>query len=570
MRLTRLSLPSILVSRTGALSRLSIGMACLLRAPSALAVCDNLAPASGETATCNSNAPNPSVMPVVAVAGSTGVTVLVLPGAGISVNNSSGIVVRDSSIVKNFGTLQATADSFDGITSEGSATGFGHNTLTNGGSIHTAGAQSGGMFNGSAAVTLVNSAGGVIGTSGTGSAAMLDLSAAGGGALTNNGTLATSGDDSPGMAAETSGDALVNNGAITTTGARSYGLFTNGGSAASNTALTNHGSIDVSGSNAHGIVSLDASPGLFTNTGSIVAHGAGGLGAFFAHPVIFVNAAGARLVSDQANAIDANGGGTFTNAGTITGGNVGISLVGGDALVVNSGVIEGGANPAISSTGPFAVTITNTGRIASGGGLAVWTNTGVNTFNMDGGTVSGLIRQGIGINTFVMQAGQVDAVDQGGPQPRFTLNGGRVTGGLTNGGAVTIAGGRIGSVALTASRNTFSMSGGQIDASLTAGSGDTGLTVSGGAIGGPITLGNGANTITVTGGSIAQGLASGDGATTFGWLAGGVIGGSVSFGTGGVVAMLSNLSDANLASLSTFDGGAGHDVSRSTIRKLAA
>ena len=79
----------------------------------------------------------------------------------------------------------------------------------------------------------------------------------------------------------------------------------------------------------------------------------------------------ARLVSDQANAIDANGGGTFTNAGTITGGNVGISLVGGDALVVNSGVIEGGANPAISSTGPFAVTITNTGRIASGGGLAV-------------------------------------------------------------------------------------------------------------------------------------------------------------------------------------------------------
>ena len=293
MRLTRLSLPSILVSRTGALSRLSIGMACLLRAPSALAVCDNLAPASGETATCNSNAPNPSVMPVVAVAGSTGVTVLVLPGAGISVNNSSGIVVRDSSIVKNFGTLQATADSFDGITSEGSATGFGHNTLTNGGSIHTAGAQSEGMFNGSAAVTLVNSAGGVIGTSGTGSAAMLDLSAAGGVGLTNNGMPATSGDDSPGMAAETSGDALVNNGAITTTGARSYGLFTNGGSAASNTALTNHGSIDVSGSNAHGIVSLDASPGLFTNTGSIVAHGAGGLGAFFARPVIFVNAAGA-------------------------------------------------------------------------------------------------------------------------------------------------------------------------------------------------------------------------------------------------------------------------------------
>ena len=66
----------------------------------------------------------------------------------------------------------------------------------------------------------------------------------------------------------------------------------------------------------------------------------------------------------------------------------------------------------------------------------MWTDTGMNTFNMNGGTVTGLIRQGTGVNTFVMQAGQVDAIDQGGPQPRFTLNGGRVTGGLTNGGAV--------------------------------------------------------------------------------------------------------------------------------------
>jgi outer membrane autotransporter protein len=580
MRRTRLSLPSMLASRTSVLSRLSIGMACLLRAPSALAVCDNLAPASGETATCNASAPNPSTLPVVAVAGSTGVTVLVLPGAGISVNNSSGIVVRDSSAVQNFGTIQNSADSFDGITSQGSASGFGHNSVTNSGSIQTAGVASEGMYNGSAAVTMVNTAGGVIGTSGTGSAAMVDLSATGGGTLTNNGTLGTSGDGSHGMAAETSGDTVVNNGAITTSGTGSYGLFANAGSAGpGNTTLTNNGSINVSGLNAHGIVSLDASPGLVTNTGSIVAHGAGGLGAFFAQAVTFINTAGARLASEQANAIDANGGGTFTNAGTITGANVGLSIVGGDALIVNSGVIQGGTNSAISSTGPYATTITNTGQISSGGGVAVWTDTGVNTFNMDGGMVSGLIRQGTGINTFVMQAGQVDSVDQGGAQPRFTLNGGRVTGGLTNGGAVTITGGRIGSVALTAARNTFAMSGGQIDANLTAGSGDTSLTLSGGAIGGavtlgngantmtvtggaiggPLTLGNGANTITVSGGSIAQGLASGNGATTFGWLGGGVIGGTVSFGAGGVVALLSNLSDANLGGVSALDGGAGQN-----------
>jgi hypothetical protein len=92
-------------------------MTCLLRFPSALAACDNLAPASGETATCNAASPNPSPMSVAAVTGSTGVTVLVQPGAGISVNNNNGIVVRDSSTVVNLGTLQVSADICDGIVS---------------------------------------------------------------------------------------------------------------------------------------------------------------------------------------------------------------------------------------------------------------------------------------------------------------------------------------------------------------------------------------------------------------------------------------------------------------------
>ena len=435
--------------------------------------------------------------------------------------------------------------------------------MTNGNSgvIQTTGQQSQGIFNVAPAVRMLNANGGLITTSGANSAAMLDFSTAGGGTLTNDGRLMTSGDGSYGIAAETSGDALVHNGSITTSGVRSYGLYANGGSSGSgNTTLTNAGSIDVFGSNAHGIVSLDPSPGLVTNRGAIVAHGAQGLGAYFSGPVTFVNALGARLESEQANAIDANAGGTFTNTGLIAGTNEGLSIVGGDALIVNSGVIRGGTNLAIATTGPYVITVTNTGEIIGGGGVAVWTDTGVNTFNMDGGTVTGLIRQGTGINTFVMQAGQVDAVDQGGARPRFTLNGGRVVGGLTNGGAVTITGGRIGSVALSAALNTFTMSGGTIDAAVTAGSGDTGFTLSGGAIGGTVTLGNGANTIAVTGGSIAQGLASGDGATNFGWLGGGVIGGTVSFGAGGVVALLSNLSDTNLAGVTAFDGGAGQNA----------
>lgn len=131
MRRTRLSLPSIPAARTPALSSLcrlsplSIAMACLLRAPSVLAAGDNLTPAGGQTTTCDTNAPNPSPIPVVAAIGSTGVTVIVQPGAGLSVLTGNGILVRDDSAVLNLGTLQVGADSFSGIVAAGSVGGLG-------------------------------------------------------------------------------------------------------------------------------------------------------------------------------------------------------------------------------------------------------------------------------------------------------------------------------------------------------------------------------------------------------------------------------------------------------------
>ncbi|CAG4887098.1 hypothetical protein R69919_00356 [Paraburkholderia gardini] len=180
-------------------------------------------------------------------------------------------------------------------------------------------------------------------TSGTNSPAMHDFLSPGGGSLTNNGKLSTSGDNSAGMAALTSDDTLVNNGTITTTGAGSHGLLANGGAAGGpgNNVVTNNGTIDVSGANAHGITSLDSSPGVVTNTGSIAASGPGGLGAFIAGRVTLDNAAGASIVSQQDNGIDANGGGTFNNAGTISGRNVALSLVGAAATINNSGTLQG-------------------------------------------------------------------------------------------------------------------------------------------------------------------------------------------------------------------------------------
>ena len=191
--------------------------------------------------------------------------------------------------------------------------------VTNGGSIHTTGAASEGIYNGSAAVTMVNTASGVIATSGTGSAAMLDLSAAGGGTLTNHGRLTTSGDDATAWppkppATRSSTAARSRPGVQFVWSVREW---RRGG--AGNTTLTNNGSIDISGSNAHGIVSLDASPGLVTNTGSIVAHGPDGARRFFRADGHLRQRSRRADRERQGNAIDANSGGTFTNAGTISG-----------------------------------------------------------------------------------------------------------------------------------------------------------------------------------------------------------------------------------------------------------
>ncbi len=543
--------------------RVTCGVTCALRATTSIAGCDIVTPASGQTTTCSANAPNPSAVPVIAVNGSTGVTVLVQPGATVNVTGGNGVLIRDQSTVTNQGTVISNTDTFDGLSAQGTPGGAGRDVLTNGGSIATFGMDSEGMYNQSASVRMTNDTAGSIVTSGASSSAMLDRSPALSGAnavngtLINRGAITTFGDGSSGMESDTSGDVLTNAGSISTSGANAYGLLANGGGAGN--TLTNDGTITTTGTNAHGIVSNDATPGVITNTGSIAAHGAGALGAYIDRSVTLVNAAGATISSDRDNAIDANGGGTFNNAGTISGGNVGLSLVGGNATIVNSGAISGSANVGISTSGPYAISIVNTGAISGGNGVAVSTDTGTNRFEMDGGTVTGLIRQGNGIDTFVMNNGTVDAIDQGGQAPNFTMNGGRVIGGLTNGGAVTIAGGRIGSVSMTAAQNAFSMSGGQVDTDVIAGAGATAFTLGGGSIGGSVQLGDGANAITVTGGAIAGGLSSGNGSAQFKWLDGGAISGPVTFGAGSATALLSNLGDTQLGGVTRFDGGTGLD-----------
>ncbi|HJR73332.1 MAG TPA: pertactin-like passenger domain-containing protein, partial [Luteimonas sp.] len=103
-----------------------LGSFALLAPFAAQASCDNQAPATGQTATCDANAPNPDPDPVVAAIGSNSVIVNVLAGGGISTINADAVVIRDQSQVNNSGSIAVTAGAFNGVTSTGAG-----NTVTN-------------------------------------------------------------------------------------------------------------------------------------------------------------------------------------------------------------------------------------------------------------------------------------------------------------------------------------------------------------------------------------------------------------------------------------------------------
>ena len=313
----------------------------------AAAQCSNTAPTSGTTVTCTGS----SSTPVVAVAGSTGVTINVVPGASVSASHSTAVPspilsVQQNSTITNNGTLSLSGGAGTGGTNRGAA------TLAN----------SGGN-------TLTNAAGA---------------------------TITTTGAFNDGMAANGSGNTLINNGSITTAGPNAFGMtaaWVQTVMGQPNNVLINTGTVSTSGSNARAASILGGS-GTINNSGTLAATGSSSNGAYL------------QGNNDQL----INSGKIIVSGGTLSGGTTpdavfSNTLPGFTATIQN---LAGGqiisANAAAIRTLNGATTIINAGLLQSNVGTAINGGTGnVSLILQTGSTIIGTANGGAGSNTVTLQ-----------------------------------------------------------------------------------------------------------------------------------------------------------------------
>jgi Autochaperone Domain Type 1 len=306
----------------------------------AAAQCSNTAPTSGTTVTCTGS----SSTPVVAVAGSTGVTINVAPGASVSASHSTAVPfpvlgVDQNSAITNNGTLSLSGGA-------GSGTNRGAAML--------------GSTNGN---TLTNAAGA---------------------------TITTTGAFNDGMAANGSGNKLINNGTITTAGPNAYGMTAAWGAVnpgQPNNALINAGTVSTAGSLARAASILGGS-GTINNSGTLAATGSSSNGAYLQGNNDQLINSGKIIVSGAtSDAVFSNTAAGFT--ATIQ------NLAGGQIISANAAAIR---------TLNGATTIINAGLLQSGAGTAI--NGGIGNVSLilqTGSTIIGTANGGSGTNTVTLQ-----------------------------------------------------------------------------------------------------------------------------------------------------------------------
>jgi fibronectin-binding autotransporter adhesin len=118
-------------------------------------------------------------------------------------------------------------------------------------------------------------------------------------------------------------------------------------------------------------------------------------------PTTFANTAGGS-VSQQASGVIANGSGTISNDGTITGQVTGITVANGPGTVTNAGTIKGVVGVGLLFVGNFNNSLNNSGTISGNGPLVNGVATAVR-FGSGNGTLTmlaGLISGGVTMENF--------------------------------------------------------------------------------------------------------------------------------------------------------------------------
>ena len=447
-----------------------VGGSCLLCDSQAFAACNNLAPASGQTVTCDPSAPNPAPAGVQAVAGSSNVTVNVLQGAGITPGGgATAIGLVASSTAANNGTL----------TISGGGTGI-------------LGSGDGNVF--------TNGTSGVITTTGAGANAI--AASSNGNTLVNDGTIRTQNGTSRGLAitglTQHNNNTLINTGTITTLGPQSHGLYVQTGD--SNT-FTNSGTVTTSGAGARAIFSAGQFVNI-TNTGTLLTTG-GDAGGTANNTVFMQGNAGVLRNSGTIEARGVNADGVFSNtAGSSF--TARIENLAGGQIISQSG-------PAIRTLNG-ATTIVNAGLIAGNSGTALRGGNGSITFILQTGSqIVGLADGGGGSNQVRLQgSGTVDNAFA-----RFqtlTMEGnawnwagtGTFANTFVNSGALTLQTSLTGNVSIAA--GTSLLAGNGANPSITSFPGGPPITVTNAGI---INLTNGgstaANSLTIAGNYVGNG-----------------------------------------------------------------
>ena len=222
-----------------------------------------------------------------------------------------------------------------------------------------------------------------------------------------------------------------------------------------------------------------------------------------------------------------------------------------DALLMQSGTLGGAV-----SMGAGADNV----LIGNGQMLSLAQGDGPDTLEITGGTLTGAVTQGSGLDSFIIRGGQILSLSQGDGLDTFLMTGGTIVGAFEDGDIARMSGGTVGRVDMKLDNNLFELSGGRINGNLVAGFGNDTIAVSEGSIGGSISVSGGTDQVTVSGGDIGSNVLLSFGDDRFSWRDAGLIHGAISLGPGNDTALLSNLTETQLASPSLVYGDAGIDT----------